>query len=65
MILNQNLYETLTTQADHEHLKDLYTESKCCREWLDRLPIEDELRDYLVEPIAAAEVEFLKLLEDQ
>lgn len=55
MILNQNLNERMTAHADHEHLQDLYTESKCCRAWLESLPIEDNLRDYLVKPVAAAE----------
>jgi hypothetical protein len=62
MILNQNFNGTMIAHADHEHLQDLYTESKCCREWLDRLPIEENLRDYLVEPVAAAELKFLELL---
>jgi hypothetical protein len=53
----------MTAHADHEHLQDLYTESKCCRAWLESLPIEDNLRDYLVKPVAAAEKKFLDLLE--
>jgi len=63
MMLNPNLNEKMNTHADHEHLKNLYTESKCCREWLERLPLEENLRVYLAEPVTAAELKFLDLLE--
>ena len=65
MISQKYLNEIKNAGAGCNNLMDVYAEAKCYRDRLEALPIEEELRDYLVEPIAAAEVVFWELLEDE
>ena len=62
MIYQQYITEIKRAYAGHKDLKELYSETKSHREWLEALQIDRKLRNSLVEPISAVEGAFLDLL---
>ena len=57
-------YKTAVKQAyaGDESIAELYASAKACREWLASLRIDPNLRDPMVEPVAAIEEALQDLL---